>query len=399
MDSPTDIAIIGAGPYGMSAAAHLRAAGLEPVVFGRPMDFWSRNMPVGMLLRSSKNASSISDPARELTIERYEAAAGKTIPRTVPVEDFIAYGLWFASQAVPAIDSRRVLRVEADGSRFRLLLDDDTSLSTRRVVVAAGIAPFALYPPQFADLPAQLVSHSADHHELDRFRDKRVVVIGAGQSALETAALLHEAGSEVEVVARDRTVIWIRGMREESAWRKALHQLLYAPTEVGPPGACWIPAAPDVFRRVPGPIQRQLSEVSLRPMGSGWLRPRLADVPISTGLTVTSASAHGDHVRLTLDDGSVRELDHVVLGTGFRTDIARYGFFAEELLRSCATIDGEPILGDGLESSIPGLHFIGATSVMSFGPVMRFVSGTPFTSRALTRRVLGAAPAPLSFSW
>ena len=47
-----DVAVIGAGPYGLSVAAHLREQSLKVIVFGRPMSFWDRNMPVGMLLRS-----------------------------------------------------------------------------------------------------------------------------------------------------------------------------------------------------------------------------------------------------------------------------------------------------------------------------------------------------------
>ena len=47
-----DVAIIGAGPYGVSAAAHLTAiAGLDTKLFGEPFSFWERPMPAGKRLQ------------------------------------------------------------------------------------------------------------------------------------------------------------------------------------------------------------------------------------------------------------------------------------------------------------------------------------------------------------
>src|SRR5436190_22067300 len=115
-----DVAIIGAGPYGLSAAAHLRAAGVDTLVFGEPMAFWANHMPIGMFLRSSKRASTIADPRRELTIERYEAERGAVVPNPVPLEDFIDYGRWFCGHAASDVDRRRVVRVNTEGGRFRL---------------------------------------------------------------------------------------------------------------------------------------------------------------------------------------------------------------------------------------------------------------------------------------
>ena len=81
-----DVAVIGAGPYGLSGATHLRAAnGLVVRVFGEPMSFWERHVPAGMLLRSPWAGSHISDPKRELTLDTYHLASSNHPSVPVPV--------------------------------------------------------------------------------------------------------------------------------------------------------------------------------------------------------------------------------------------------------------------------------------------------------------------------
>src|SRR5271170_3546441 len=97
-----DVAIIGAGPYGLSAAAHLRTIkGLEVRVFGEPMSFWIQNMPLGMFLRSNWTATQIADPHRALTIEAFQAESGDRFALPVPLSGFAAYGQWYQAHAVP----------------------------------------------------------------------------------------------------------------------------------------------------------------------------------------------------------------------------------------------------------------------------------------------------------
>ena len=69
-------------------------------------------------------------------------------------------------------------------------------------MLAPGLAYYVNRPAEYNDLPPELVSHTADHAQFDSFAGKRVVVIGGGQSALESAALLHEAGAGVQLVSR-----------------------------------------------------------------------------------------------------------------------------------------------------------------------------------------------------
>jgi len=381
-----DVAVVGAGPYGLAAAAHLGNVGIGTRVFGEPMEFWQSQMPVGMLLRSSWDASHISDPLRRLTLDRFEKSRDQQLSRPLPLADFIDYGRWFQQQSVPDVDRRRVIQVERRGPRFRLSLDDEDATEATCVVVATGLRFFPYRPSQFAGLPPSLVSHASDHPDLAQFANRRVVVVGSGQSALESAALLTEGGADVEVVCRAPGIRWLRS----GAWyrRYALARLvLYPPTDVGPPGLNQIVARPDLFRLLPLRLQRRVAYRSIRPAVSEWVYPRIRKITITSGRQIVSAVSSGSSILLTLNDGSEREADHVLLATGYRVDVPRHPLLAPDLASAVRCVGGYPVLTAGMESSVPGLHFLGAPAAASFGPLMRFVAGTDYSARALTRQI------------
>ena len=388
-----DIAIVGAGPYGLSAAAHLNAAnGLDIRVFGEPMSFWENHMPKWMLLRSPLAGSHLSDPDRALTLEAYQAASGNAITAPLPLCRFIDYGRWFQSQAVSETDRRKVVRVDRNGSGFRLTTEDGEVSKARRVIIAAGIETFAWRPEQFRHLPEELASHSCDHRDLSHFAGKKVAVIGAGQSALESGALLHEVGAEVEIIVRAPGVRWLWRQKWFHTF-KPVARLLYAPPDVGQAGLSHLVARPNLFRRLPRSIQDRWGKRAIRPAGAAWLHPRCQPIRLTTGRLVTSAIARGGRLALTVSDGSSRDVDHLLEATGYRVDIAGYPFLASSLLKEVDRVNGYPRLNDRFESSVPGLHFLGAPAAWSFGPLMRFVAGAEFASRNLSRGILGRVKA------
>jgi FAD-dependent urate hydroxylase len=384
-----DVAVLGAGPYGLSASAHLNTVkGLDVHTFGEPMSFWERNMPVGMLLRSGWAATHIASPNESLSLEAYQSATGDRLTKPVPLNGFIQYGQWYQREAVPRVDRRKIARIERDADGFRLLLEEGPSMFARRVVVAGGIGSFAFRPPQFVALPTNLVSHACEHRDLRKFAGKRVLVVGSGQSALESAALLYESGAEVRLAARTHQIRWLGGLFSRTihgGLGPTLAKLLYAPTDVGPAGISQIVARPDLVRKFPRAIQDWLRKKSIRPAGARWLVERVKDVPLLLDRTVASAIPAGDQVRIKFSDGMRKSYDHVLLGTGYRVDVTKYNFLAPDLANSIKHFQGYPYLKDGFESSVPGLHFLGAPAVWSFGPLMQFVVGTHFSSRHLLR--------------
>ena len=344
-------------------------------------------MPQGMCLRSPWEASHLSDPAKSLTLDAFQVAIGARLTRPVPLERFIAYGEWFQSRAVPNLEQKKVIDVTKDSEGFRVALENGEVVRCRRVIIAGGIGPFAVRPRQFVDLPLELASHSSEQRDLSRFRGKRVVVIGGGQSALESAALLHECQSDVEMVIRDRTVQW--------TWQRPwLHTfrpvgaILYAWPDVGPAFISHAVARPNLYRLLPRWLQDSWRVKAARPNGVGWLKPRLRDVTVSTGLAVRSAIACGNQVEIKLSDGTHERVDHVLMATGYRVDLKKYEYLSESLLSGLRTTEGFPVLGTGFESSVPGLHFLGAPAAWSYGPLMRFVAGADFAARAVARSIV-----------
>ena len=394
------VVVIGAGPHGLATMAHLREAGVDARCFGDPLGFWRHHMPAGMILRSPIRATHIADPKRQLTIEHFEQDTGRSLRRpSLLLDEFTDYGAWFQQRVVPDVDPRRVAEVSRSPAGFALRLDDGETLEASHVVVATGTAPFANRPEPFASLPASLVSHSSDHETLASFAGMRVAVIGAGQSALESAALLSEARADVEILVRADEINWLGDDSQPSAAARRRIDIPLPPTAVGGRLSGWIAAAPDAFRRLPASRKPWVSQRCLRPAGSGWLRPRLEHVAYTFGVSATGAQPHAGGVRLELDDGSERIVDHVLLGTGFAIDVSRYPLLAADLAAEMQTSDGFPCLGPGLESSVDGLHFVGAAAALSFGPVMRFVVGSWYAAPAVTLRILGRRQRPLRLSF
>ena len=384
-----DIAIVGAGPYGLSVAAHLRANDIAVRVFGSVMSFWERHMPKGMLVRSAWSASSMSDPQGRCSLDAYEAEQPHPFPRPLPGEEFSRYAHWFQERAVPDVDERLVSTVERDGSGFTLTLEDGERIPAGRVVIATGLRNFADRPEQFSELGEELATHSVDVIEPATYAGQTVAVIGCGQSAVETAALVHEAGAQVELIARDPAIRWlIRGERLRGI-DPILRRLLYAPTDVGPAGVSRLVAMPNLFRRLPRELQDRLAYRSIRPAATGWLLDRTADVKMTFTREVSEArgDGDGDGVHLKLNDGSERRVDRVILATGYKVDVAREPVIGDSLQEHLHLHNGNPILRAGFESSVPGLHFVGAYSAWSFGPIMRFVAGTKFTAHTVAKHI------------
>jgi hypothetical protein len=382
-----NVVVIGAGPYGLSAAAHLKSRGVSVRIFGKPMDFWATKMPTGMLLRSPRVASNISDPTHSFQLEGFEAASGTPAEARVKLSTFVGYGQWFQRGLIPELDQTDVEAVEPSNCGFRTMLADGTSVNSKRVVVAAGIGPFQRIPREFKELPGALLSHCYSGTDVKAFSGKNVVVIGAGQSALESAAILNENGASVEVLVKNSELHWI-GRHPRLHNLGPISSLLYSQHDVGPAGISKMVAAPNLMRLVPLGLRDKIRKRAVRPAGAPWLVDRLKGVTITIHKHVTEAKSGGSRAVLKLDDGSSRTADHVLLGTGYDVDISRFKFLTPRLLEMVQTLDGYPVLKPGFSCSLPGLHFIGATAARTFGPLLYFVAGTEFASKALASNIV-----------
>lgn len=378
--------MIGAGPYGLAVANHLRGVGSDVRIFGKVMDFWANHMPIGMWLRSPRTGSDIADPERRLTLDQYETVQKREPTRLISLDYFISYGRWYQAQALPDLDPRLVARITRNHAGFALDLEDGERFHCQKVVLAAGIGSFAHCPEPFQALPQDLVSHTsaAVNRDLGRFANKRVIVVGGGQSAIESAALLHESGVQVEVLVRRPMLRWLKS-DSTLEWLYDKFSPFRAPGKIGPLFLNWLVEHPRLFTSFPRKLQDRMTARAIRPAASGWLRPRMTKVPITCGQRIVTAREHHGKVHLQTEDGAEYQADHVLLGTGYRIAISRYSFLEPRLLDSIKTHNGYPVLSHSFESSAPGLYFVGATAVHSFGPLCRFVIGTKFTAQTLAK--------------
>ncbi len=376
-------AVIGAGPYGLSVAAHLRARAVPTLVFGEPMESWHM-MPARMNLKSVWSASSLADPEGALSLDAFCRATGSVVAEPIPLDFFIRYARWFQEMAVPDIHRVSVECLRLQGNGFHLALSDGRAFTAARVVVAVGVRQFAFIPRFVLGLPKHAVSHTGEHIDFSRFRACRVAVIGAGQSALESAAILTDEGCSVEVIARG-PILWINRVLYHRGG--PVSRLLYPPTDVGPPGLNRLCGTPMLMRHLPTAVRMKIEKRAVRPAGAQWLRPRVeGKLPLTPFTEVVEAEPQGGGLRLRLSDGSSRDVDHLLLGTGYRPNAAEIPFLDPSMREMIVQRDGFPVLNQWLESSVPGLHFVGGLAGGTFGPICRFVAGARFSAQQVTQR-------------
>jgi FAD-dependent urate hydroxylase len=398
MSGTVDVAIVGAGPYGLSVAAHLRGAGPSFRHFGLPMKLWRENMPRGMFLKSQGFASNLSDPDGAFTLEAFCRTTGRRYADyglPVSLDTFVAYGQWFQTQRAPGVEETLVTRVAAKDGQFELGLANGDVAHARQVVLAIGVEHFANMPEQLSGLPESLCTHSSAHTDLSVFRGQQVIVVGAGQSALETGALLHEAGASVQVVMREAAVRW---NGEPLALDRPLVQRMREPEAgLGSGWGTWFYSRkPGLFRHLPESTRVRRARTALGPAGASWLRERVeGKIPLLTGCALDWAKAEGNGVHLGLVTGSGERselaADHVIAATGYRPDILRMSFLDQSLASRLRTVANSPAVGRDYESSVPGLFVVGPAVAPTFGPVMRFVYGADHAAGTVGRRLASTA--------
>lgn len=392
-----DIVIVGTGPYGLSIAAHLRKRGLSFRIFGRPMDSWLAHMPKGMLLKSDGFATNISDPDGELTLEKFCAERGIPYAHTgIPVrlDTFTGYGLTFQQRIVPEVEEKMVVSIERSSEGYVLRLDDGERVQARNVVLAVGISHFEHVPDDLAHLPAEFLSHSSRHHDVEQFQGRSVTVVGGGSSALDWAGLLHEAGVNVQLVAR-RTELKFhgRGGEKRSLWKRVRHPQ----TGIGPGWrASFYADTPWAFHYLPESLRLDIVRRTLGPSGGWFIRDTVMNhVPLSLGQTLQRAEVRDDKVHLHLrgEDGTEREIvtDHIIAATGYKVDLGRLTFLSSEIRSKLKSVVNTPVLSSSCESSLPGLYFVGVAAANSFGPVMRFAFGADFAARTVAKALAKVA--------
>jgi cation diffusion facilitator CzcD-associated flavoprotein CzcO len=393
MTLDVETTIVGAGPYGLSIAAHLRAGRKPFEQFGTPLESWRSYMPEGMVLKSEPFASNLWDPQRRFTLQRYCEAHGIPYQRVadpVKISHFLSYADWFRTQAIGKVRETKVTHIARNNGGFRLTLADGSQFSSRRVVLATGYMAFSTLPSELSGLPEPLIVHSSRMAAVKDYAGRDVCIVGAGQSALETAALLHEAGARVRVLVRRPEVGWNPVARVRPIWQRMR-------TPDAGVGAGWgsvaISELPRVYRwKYSAEKRHRFLLGSYGPTGAWWLRERVQgrfEILLNTQVEATEREGTGVRVTVRGPQGqSALHADHVIAGTGYRVDIDRVDYLDESLKKDIAReAQGIPALSSQFESSVPGLLIVGVASAPVFGPIMRFMYGAKHVAPIVTRRL------------
>jgi len=385
-----DVAIIGSGPYGLSAAAHLKSRGVDFRIFGHPMSTWLNHMPKGMRLKSEGFASCLYDPKSQLTLEKYCQAKGlpyQDVGLPVPLETFCSYGLEFQQRFVPNLEKEMVTSLHRESVGFKVCLDNGEVVDAKKVVIAVGLSYFARVPSSLSALSEEFVTHSRKHSTVDRFKGREVAVVGAGASALDLASILHQNGASVQVIAR-KPEIRFQGVPELP--RPLLKRFRAPMTTIGPGWqSVFCTEAPLLFRQLPESIRLEAVRKILGPAPCWFTKDEVVGkVPFHVGVEITKAKTQNNRVSLELTDSAgarrVVSADHVIAATGYKVDLHRISFFNPDLLTRIASVEETPVLSSNFESSIQGLYFLGILAANTFGPVLRFACGAGFAARRLS---------------
>jgi cation diffusion facilitator CzcD-associated flavoprotein CzcO len=376
-----DVAVVGAGPFGFSVAASLPR---RARVYGAPMETWRTRMPPDMLLRSAWEETSLRAAGDRGTIDEWASEAGLPRAEPLPLQTFLSYADWFRERYVEDHDPSPVAAIESRSGGWRVTSASGDVLDVTAVVVAVGVIPFGHVASPFER--GERVQHVTDDPDLSAFEGKRVAIVGAGQAGLETAGLAARAGADVELLVRS-SVHWFADREPHHPRGRAgriAYRLAYPAVGYGPPILNRGVLAPDLYAALPGRTQRFLSRAALRPGGSAWVRSMVeeGDVRISEGVVVVEAREHDRVLDLRLSDGTAREVDHVLLATGYRFSLGSLPFEGDVPTAVSVDEGGWPKIDRGFRAA-PGLYFAGYAAEGRYGPLARFVLGAPFTARRI----------------
>ena len=377
-----DLLIVGAGPFGLAIAAQAAHLGIEYLVVGKPMDFWRRNMPPGMFLRSSWDWHL--DPLDVHTIENFLKSRGQTTAGIEPLslQFYLEYAEWFQKQkgitARPLIVERLDRSVE--NQSFIATTNTGEVIEARSVALAPGFRYFPNVPEELkARLPAGRYEHTCEFVDFSSAADKRYLIVGGRQSAFEWAALLVEAGAHSVYISHrhDSPSFAV----SDWSWVEPLVDRMNDD--------------PNWFRRL---SQDEKDTLNRRLWAEGrlkletWLEPRIRNdrVKVLPRTEIIKCIDQNGELLVTLSDGQQVTCDQIVLATGYKVEIGRIPFLANgNMLAELDTRNGFPVLDDFFQTSVPGLFITSMPATQDFGPFFGFTVSV----RASAKRICNAVKA------
>jgi putative flavoprotein involved in K+ transport len=349
--------VIGAGAAGLASAASLRRAGADVTVLERDA--------VGAAWQARYDCLHLH------TVRWLSGLPGYDIPRSSgkwPSRDRVVDYLrsYATRNELDVRTGSRVERIEREHGGWAVHAGGETHLA-QRVVVATGYSNVPHVPDWTGTFDGELV-HSSAYRRGDRYRGRRVLVVGAGNSGAEIAIDVARAGASEVLLAVKTPPAVVR------------RDTLGVPSQLLGIASSHLPTG--VVDRIASTLRRaafgDLAALGLpapeKPY-SDFLRRRVLPI-VDVGLvgavkqgrvTVVPALERFDDGKPVLADGRIVEVDAVIAATGFRAGL-------EPLVGHLGVLDesGVPLVhGADEHPSAPGLHFVGY--VVSLGGTLRLI--------------------------
>lgn len=279
----------------------------------------------------------MNSPLNDLAAKPHRTAA------PFPRPHFVDYALWFAKQTDISFTSEHVSELHYSSSGFSVITHECKQYQAKHVVIATGLQHYSYIPPVLSTLPPQLISHTFAHRDFKPYANKKIAVIGSGQSAWEAAALLHMAGSEVELLFRRDAVQYASEDNVES-------------------GQKLIDSA-EQFYLQSDQLKAERRNTPRQSSVAPFLKPYVeGKVTMTCGAAIAHAEATIDgKVLLQLGNNETRLVDHVIAATGYQINLDQVPFLPPHVLQHIEREPNSnakfPLLNAQFESSIPGLYF------------------------------------------
>jgi cation diffusion facilitator CzcD-associated flavoprotein CzcO len=193
------------------------------------------------------------------------------------------------------------------------------------------------------ELPNHLATHTYFLSDYNDFRGKEVAVIGGGASAIESGALIHEAGGSAQLFVREAEAKFATRTPEVRPFIERIREPL---TVMGSGRKHLVlQHLPLIIHFLPEPRRIPFVKHYLGPSAPWWIKDRvIGKVPIHVRSEIISALVVGDRVRFTVRDDRhlVRELevDRVIAGTGYTAELARLPFVSGAMAKAQASAKG-----------------------------------------------------------
>ncbi len=343
------VLIVGAGPYGLSLANFMTAKGHPFKIIGKPMELWKEHTFSDADLRSDMATSEISHPENAYSIQKFRALHvkdGNAISERVSVHEYRQYIEWVLQEIPYDIQENYLMELTRNGESFRAELDTGEVIEAKQVVIATGVAHHLKIPDEFRE--ARHVIHSYFTQEIEALRGKKVLVVGAGQSAAEAMEICQQNDNHVDWYSRKEP----RFYSEPLDLPKWIFNLVVK--------------SAGFFRRLPhGVIQKMFSIFS------------------ATTMTPDNELKLQNITRFS-EMPDLDSYDHVISATGYEYTLNHMSFLSEELRNSLEMRFAMPRIDKNFMSSSRDLYFIGPATEMFFGPPMKFMIGSQYVAPKLS---------------